>query len=101
MISTSTALRGGLTIQGSKSSTTIVGISGDNLNNIVSNHHTLIGSMPTLVAQDLAADLLSATPLVDRGCSIYLDAIKQTQGALRYIAMIADGKYGYVMFNHY
>ena len=74
MISTATALRGGLTIQGSKSSTTIVGISGDNLNNIVSNHHTLIGSMPTLVAQDLAADLLSANPLVDRGCSIYLDS---------------------------
>ena len=75
MVSTSTALRGGLTITDSKSITKIVGIAGDNgLNNIISNQHTMIGNMPTLVAPDLAADLLSANPLVDRNCSIHLDS---------------------------
>ena len=75
MISTATALRGGLPIIGSKSTTKIVGISGDNDNfNVISDHHTIIGNMPTLVAPDLAADLLSANPLVDRNCTIHLDS---------------------------
>ena len=34
----------------------------------------MIGNMPTLVAPDLAADLLSANLLVDRNCSIHLDS---------------------------
>ena len=75
MMSTATALQGGSPILSSGSTTKIIGISGDKLNNnVVSNHHTLIGNMPTLVAPDLAADLLSANPLVDRNCSIHLDS---------------------------
>ena len=74
MISTTTALKGGLPIHSSKSVTKIIGIAGDkDNNNIISNHHTLIGNMPTLVSSNLAADLLSANPLVDRNCSIHLD----------------------------
>ena len=72
MLSARSAERGGLDVYCSERTTSIYGIGGDSTAPITTNMRSRISSMPVLVAEGLAADLVSANPLVDSGCTIAL-----------------------------